>query len=76
MWMKDTYIPLDVIFLDNKSYIVDIITNMKPHKTKSYKSKEKAKFALEINKGSVKKMGIKIGDKIGTKILKKNITDF
>ena len=74
--MKNTYIPLEALFLDRNSNVVDVAINMEPQNIKNYKSKKKAKYALEVNKGTIKKLGIKIGDKIGTKFLKKNITDF
>ena len=76
LWMKNTYIPLEALFLDRNSNVVDVAINMEPQNIKNYKSKKKAKYALEVNNGTIKKLGIKIGDKIGTKLLKKNITDF
>ena len=71
MWMKNTYIPLDVLFL-NKDYIVeDIKHNMKPHNTKSYRSKKKCKYAIEINGGESRDNNIKIGTRVIPNIIKK-----
>ncbi len=62
-WMKDTYIPLDIAFLNDKLEIVDIQT-MKPFDETEVKSSKPASYALEVNKGYFQKYNIKIGDKI------------
>jgi hypothetical protein len=61
-WMKDTYISLDLIYLDKNKKIVEINQNNKPMNEDTIKVKEKAKFVLEVNAGFVKKHNIKIGD--------------
>ena len=65
-WMKNTLIPLDMIFISANGTIVDI-TTMQPCKTlfcESYKSKP-AKYVLEVNAGFVEKHGVKVGDAVG-----------
>ncbi len=59
-WMKDTFIPLDIIFLDPSMKIVDI-QSMKPLDLTNVESKYRAKYALEVNKGYVEKHKIKVG---------------
>jgi uncharacterized protein len=71
MWMKNTYIPLDVLFLNEDYEVVDIKRSMKPHDTKSYKSKFKCKYAIEINGGGSKKNNINVGTRIVPSIIKK-----
>ena len=71
MWMKNTYIPLDVLFLDKNYIIEDIKHNMKPHDTKSYKSKKKCKYAIEINGGDAKENNLKVGTKVIPNIIRK-----
>lgn len=71
MWMKNTFIPLDILFLNENYEIVDIKHNMKPHDKKSYKSKYKCKYAIEINGGSSKKNNINVGTKVLPSIIKK-----
>jgi len=57
-WMKNTYIPLDIIFI-NKSGSIDFIKkNTKPLSLKSIKSKDKVIAVLEINAGEVEEFGI------------------
>ena len=64
MWMKNTYIPLDILFLNQDYIIEDIKHNMKPHDTKSHKSRVKCKYAIEINGGEARKNNIKVGTKV------------
>lgn len=62
MWMKNTYIPLDVLFLDDKLKVIEIKQGLKPHDIKTnYSSTEKCKYAIEVNEGSVRKNKIKVG---------------
>ncbi len=66
-WMKNTFIPLDMIFINNEFRIVDIKENAKPcleTPCPNYPSKEPAKYVLEVNAGFVQKNNIQIGDKI------------
>lgn len=66
-WMKNTLIPLDIIFIGNDLKIVDLKENFQPCMPDAdcevYTSL--AKYALEVNAGFVRENGIKIGDKIG-----------
>ena len=65
-WMKDTLIPLDIMFIDSEFNIVDIQT-MQPCKKvicPSYKSASPAMYALEVNTGFAAKHEVKVGDKI------------
>jgi len=62
-YMKNTIIPLDIAFLDENFNIVDI-QEMKPLDNTSIKSKKLAQYALEVNRGFFKKVGLSIGDKI------------
>jgi uncharacterized membrane protein (UPF0127 family) len=67
VWMKDTLIPLDVIFISTQEKIVSIIKDLKPcmsHSCRIFISPEKAKYMLEIMAGTVQKKGIKIGQQL------------
>jgi len=64
MWMKNTYIPLDVIFLDDNMRILGHIENTVPLSLESISIDKKSHNVLEMNSGSVKKFNMKIGDKI------------
>ena len=64
MWMKNTFIPLDVIFLDKNMNIIGFKENNQPHSLKSISINKVSKYVLEMNAGTVKKFNLKIGDKI------------
>ena len=64
LWMKNTYIPLDVIFISENKVIVDIKKNMEKLSETIVKSKVKSRYALEFNAGLVDKLDIEIGDKV------------
>ena len=59
-WMKDTYIPLDIAFLDDNGKILQI-ESMIPLSTKPVYSRNTCKYALEVNKGWFKDNDIKEG---------------
>ena len=64
-WMKNTLIPLDIIFINEGFEIIDI-KNAVPCTTdpcRIYSSERPAKFVLEVNSGFAAKKGISIGDK-------------
>ena len=65
-WMKNTLIPLDIIFIDSSQRILNI-EEAEPCKKEScilYKSTGNAKYVLEINRGFAAKKGIKKGDRV------------
>ncbi|MFK8028918.1 MAG: DUF192 domain-containing protein [Gammaproteobacteria bacterium] len=64
MWMKNTLIPLDIIFIKSDGKISDIHENATPKSLKSLRSKRQVKGALELIGGSAKKYNIRVGDKI------------
>tara|TARA_B100001094_G_C17745569_1_gene583234 strand:+ start:177 stop:563 length:387 start_codon:yes stop_codon:yes gene_type:complete len=64
MWMKNTFISLDVIFLDKNMNIIGFKENNQPHSLKSIMINKPSKYVLEMNAGTVKKFNLKKGDKI------------
>ena len=64
LWMKNTYIPLDVIFISENKVIVDIKKNMEKLSETIIKSEVKSRYALEFNAGLINKLDIRIGDKV------------
>lgn len=60
MWMKNTYIPLSVAFLDEEGKIINI-EDMQPKTTESHCAKKPARYALEMNQGWFKQKNIKPG---------------
>ena len=63
-WMKNTYISLDLLFIDKDQAIIKIHNDAKPLNLKSISSKLKVKWVLEVNGGLAEELEIKLGDKI------------
>ena len=63
-WMKNTLIPLDMIFIAADGTIRSIHANAVPHSTETIPSQFPVRAVLEINGGSAKLLGIKPGDKV------------
>ena len=61
-WMKNTFIPLDIMFLDEQKKIVTIQANRIPFSEEAIPSYENAKYVLEVNAGYCKRKGIEKGD--------------
>jgi YVTN family beta-propeller protein len=65
-WMKNTLIPLDMIFVNGSSKIIEIKENVPPcaqDECPTYPSKEPAQYVLEVNAGFVQEKGITVGDR-------------
>lgn len=72
MWMKDTLIPLDILFVDAEGIIFHIHANAQPFdETPIYPSK-RPRAVLEINGGQVDKFGIQVGDMLKNDLLGNN----
>lgn len=63
-WMKNTLIPLDMLFIAADGTIRSIHANAVPHSTDPIPSKFPVRAVLEINGGSARMLGIKPGDKV------------
>lgn len=63
MWMKNTFIPLSVAFIDASGKIVNI-EEMEPQTTDSHCAKKPVRYALEMNRGWFKQKNIKPGSVI------------
>jgi uncharacterized membrane protein (UPF0127 family) len=61
MWMKNTYIPLDMVFLDARGRIQQIVENTTPHSLDTIRSKLPALAVLEIGGGEARRLGLKPG---------------
>jgi hypothetical protein len=68
IWMKNTYIPLDVIWISD-NHIVDMarLDAQSKDKIPQYTSAQKANYVLELNAGITQKYNIKIGDLVDIK---------
>ncbi|MBR1086424.1 DUF192 domain-containing protein [Bradyrhizobium manausense] len=65
MWMKNTYVSLDMIFIGADGRILRIAENTEPLSTKIISSKGPARAVLEVVAGTAQKYGIRPGDRVG-----------
>lgn len=63
-WMKNTYIPLDIIFIDEFHKITHIHENAKPLDESIISHESAAKYIVELNGGMCRKLGIAVGHKL------------
>ena len=64
MWMKDTLLSLDIIFISKNKVIVDLFKKATPMSEEIYTSKKNTKYILEVNYGIIDNYNITIGDEI------------
>jgi uncharacterized membrane protein (UPF0127 family) len=70
MWMKNTLIPLDMLFLDDRARIIDIHERAVPYSTDIIASRVPARYVIELNGGTVARLGIKPGDQAASPYFK------
>lgn len=64
IWMKNTLIPLDILFIDTDGEVVAIARNAVPHSLRLLTAGVPVKGVLEINGGAAAELGIKPGDHV------------
>jgi uncharacterized membrane protein (UPF0127 family) len=65
MWMKNTYVSLDMIFIRADGRILRVAENTEPLSTKIVSSRGPARAVLEVVAGTAQKYGIRAGDRVG-----------
>ena len=61
-WMKNTIIPLDILYADSERRIVSIHKNTTPYSLDQIQSDKPALYVVEVNAGYTDRQGIVIGD--------------
>jgi uncharacterized membrane protein (UPF0127 family) len=64
MWMKNTYIPLDMVFIGADGRVISTKQDAKPLSEQIIPSNGPALGVLEVNAGTVASLGIKQGDRV------------
>ncbi|WP_230532788.1 DUF192 domain-containing protein [Microvirga roseola] len=64
MWMQNTYLPLDMLFIRPDGTIARIAANTEPLSTRTISSGEPVLGVLELNAGTAAKLGIRAGDRV------------
>ena len=64
MWMRNTYLPLDMLFIDNDGAIRHIAKRTTPLSERTISSQGPVRYVLEINGGLADKLNIAVGDTV------------
>lgn len=64
MWMKNTYIPLDIAFVRSDGTIANIVRNTEPRSLRSISSTEPVTYVLELNAGLTARLAIDTNSRI------------
>jgi uncharacterized membrane protein (UPF0127 family) len=63
-WMKNTIVPLDIIYINSANEVVSIQANAQPLSTQSLPSGKPASYVLEVKGGEAAAQGIGVGTKV------------
>ncbi|OLP55473.1 hypothetical protein BJF92_21880 [Rhizobium rhizosphaerae] len=66
MWMKNTTLPLDMLFIGRNGRVETIRENAVPQSEAIIDSGKPVAFVLELNAGTVSRLGLKPGDRVET----------
>lgn len=64
MWMANTYLPLDMLFIEADGRIARIAANTIPQSRDTISSRKRVRAVLELNAGTARRLGISVGDRI------------
>ncbi len=74
MWMKNTKLSLDMLFLDQKGVVSHIQENAVPYSEAIISSNGPVAYVIELNGGIVKKLGLAVGDKVTSATISAKVT--
>lgn len=64
MWMQNTYLSLDMLFIDRTGRVVNVAENTEPLSERIIPSGAPVFAVLELNAGTARRIGLKVGDKL------------
>lgn len=64
MWMKNTFIPLDMLFIKTDGEIANVAERTTPHSLEAISSRGPVRYVLELNGGTAARLGIEPGDRV------------
>ncbi len=63
-WMKNTFLPLDIVFVGTNGRVLTVAANAKPYSESLIDSGGTISAVLELNAGEAARVGLKVGDKV------------
>jgi uncharacterized protein len=69
-WMKNTYIPLDMVFIARDGRVTNIVANAEPLSERVIPSGGPCVAVLELNGGAAAAIGLRVGDKVSHRFFK------
>ena len=70
MWMKNTYLPLDMVFIASNGRVVSVKQDAEPLSEKTIPSGGDVLGVLELDAGTAKRIGLKPGDRVSDPMFK------
>jgi len=64
MWMRNTELPLDMLFIGPDGHIAHIAERAVPRSDKTISSRARVTGVLELNGGTARRLGIAVGDRV------------
>lgn len=64
MWMKNTFIPLDMLFIDAAGRVAHIARDTKPMSLDIIDAPGRVRAVLELNAGAAARLGVRVGDRV------------
>jgi hypothetical protein len=64
MWMKNTYIPLDMLFIRGDGAVSSVVRSTEPLSLRSIAANEAVSFVLELNAGVTERLHIDSGSRL------------
>lgn len=64
MWMKNTHIPLDMLFIKADGTVADIARDTEPFSLETIASRVPVRAVLEVNAGTAERLGVRPGDQV------------
>lgn len=64
MWMQNTYVSLDMVFVSAEGRVTRIAERTEPLSTRTVASQGQARYVVELVAGAAKRIGLKVGDKV------------
>ncbi|WP_112941750.1 MULTISPECIES: DUF192 domain-containing protein [unclassified Rhizobium] len=64
MWMENTVLPLDMLFVDRAGIVRGVKQNAVPYSRDIIDSVSPVKYVIELNAGAAAKLGLKAGDRV------------